>query len=295
MTLKDEVNELRAMDFFEAAYFSEANRSGPNLRSMGFLDPLRWPPLNRVEPDYFLIHPAHHYCLILDTKSGHLEHDDVEQARAYRALPLYEVSDACERIAKSIGLPNPDIVAFDVGFQYYSHMLEGESLTEYATNSDLDALRKEVTVVTVDSGRRRWGTWTQNNRSLSNPRIDTAFRTGTALPMDPPPNVLLTQRPSDELVALVIADWVLRLRVRQRTVEISPQRVRDELLASYPQVTLAKIESILKKFRQARFCSVPRQDSPRFLTAYAFDSPDRLIPDLINPLYAEKTLDEVTL
>lgn len=293
MSLKDDINELTAMNFFEAAYYSEANHGGPNLQRLGFLQPVSWPEVPHVEPDYFLIHPAERYCLILDAKSGHVEPKDAEQAKSYRRLEVYEVSDACAKIAKSMGVRNPDVTSFDVCFQYYAHMLEDENAQKYARAEDLAAVAKEATIVAVDSDKRRWVTSTRNARPLTFAKLNEAARIGIPLPKDPPMNRRLTKNPSYELLAWAIADWVSSLRFRRASVQVSAERVRNELLGSQRSVTLTRISSVLEKLREGSFCRMPHQETKGFLAEYSFDTPERLISDLINPLFAGKTLDEI--
>ncbi len=295
MSLKDDINELTAMNFFEAAYYSEANHGGPNLERLGFLQPVAWPEVPHVEPDYLLIHPARKYCLIVDTKSGHVETRDVRQAKDYRTMDVYKVSDACRKIAKSMGVRNVDVTSFDVCFQYYAHMLAGDNPAHYAASEDLPAIAKYATIVAVDNTTRMWQTSEVNERSLSIVEFDQAFHQGVPLPKDPPMLRRVTKNPSYELLAWAIADWVSGLRFRRMSVQVSAQRIRDELLGSHRWVTLRKIQNVLDRLRDGQFCHLPRQDAKGFITEYSFDAPEKLITDLINPLFAGQTLDEIVL
>ena len=294
MSLGDEVNELTAMDYLEAADFSEASQGGPNLLAAGFSAPLRWPEISRLEPDYLLVSPALQYALVVDVKSGHIQKDDPVQARAYRALPPYVVSDFCAKMFKALGLSSPNVRNFDVCFLYYQGMLEGANLLKYANQSDLDALVTEATILVTDPSLRRLTLWQGSARPLSNATLDGFLRAGIRIPKNPASKVRLTRHPSDEMIALVVAQAVLDRRGRQRSVSLSPQMIRDEILGSPRDVTLRKMESILVKLRRGGFCSIPRQQATGFQAEYAFDDVAGLIAGLINPMFAGKTLEELT-
>lgn len=281
------------MDFLEAAYFSESNRSGPNLSHFGFRAPIRWPQMKKVEPDYLLIEPGRQYCLIVDVKSGYIQHDDWKQAEAYRSIPLYEIVDVCEKISKARGWPNPNIRSFDVCFQYYAHIVKDAELSRYAIPKDIEQLKERATIVVVDTEAKRWQIWSGSSRPLGVTELQMLLQAGLVIPSDPAPSVLLTAHPSDELVVLALCDAVLHRRARQKPVLLSPQKVREEIFASYPQVTLAKIQTLLNKIRQYGLCSIPRQGSTGFQTEYLFDRPEDLIPHVIDQLYSGRSVDEL--
>jgi len=290
MGIKEEINEIEAVDFCYACYYSEANHGKRNLQDLGFLPPIDYMKCGPKTPDLVYLKPINGkkelFALLIDTKSGHIQEDHLEdQAKVYaKKVDGLAIQDSL----KTYGRRNPiidkyasyKVINFSVAFQYYAHILDGANQEK---KKILDELAKLITILSCKKGDcvRFW-------KGIKIKDADTAsyFDSGIEVPTDALRNGRLSESPSEELVAITIADHAMACRSRYKNPILTARQLQNDVFRG--RVRMGRIETVMSNMNELGICVKKRPQSddppPSSEQEYEFCDIGLLITELINPL-----------
>lgn len=295
LRFQDEINEVEALNFCYASYFSETNSAYGNLANLGYRAYIRNLKFGPKEPDFSFFFPdlstKEIFILMIEVKSGRVQEKHVrEQATAYSKLDKVRVKDTFKRVSKNYEplqrFAAYEAVEFSVIFQYYEDVLSNCGNPE---SGILDELNRHVHVTSCKKGDKTcsWG-----GVPLKNIPTTALFQTGIKMPYVAADRKLMPDNPGEEFVAFCIARHVLNTNFLTEIPEVTAFQLKnDEFI--YPDPTLARIETVLGKMRRLGLCVKKQMDDKSAQQVFSFPAATLLPKELIDPLKEGQTLDEM--
>lgn len=225
MSLKQQINELEAYNFFYSAYVSEIPNN-KTLDKIGFSCPFHQPKISIKTPDFIAIKLETGYALLVECKSGHLQKEDIKQAKEYSKLfGLYEIEQECRKILRDNKFK---LNKFDIAFQYYDNMLVE------ATEKNAEELIQLENTVSIFSCKKGGLYKVYSKAELNDQETHNLLSNGIRVPQNPDPKYLLTDDANEDLIAFsIVTHFLKHITTQKNNVQFTMNELEENLYGHY--------------------------------------------------------------